>query len=274
MKIKGLIVVLFLMLTVNLHAQVEEPVKWSSKSEKVGDNLYKLIMTATIDAPWYIYDNNTYDGGPNGTSFKFDLPKNAKLDGAVVAASEVVRKFDKTFDMEIGKMSKKAIFEQKVKIDGSAVITATVEWQSCNETNCLPPTEYDFKFTITAAQVVPAAQTAPATTDSTTVVADTISAPDTIKSTPLVAANIVNDNPANKSMWSIIIEAILWGFAALLTPCVFPMVPMTVSFFLKSSDTKAKGKILASFYGFSIIALYTIPIAVIIFVTYLIGGDA
>lgn len=269
MKIKGLVAILFLMLSVNLFAQVEEPVKWSSKSEKVGENLYKLIMTAQIEKPWYIYDNGTYDGGPNGTTFQFNLPANAKLDGSIVPASEIKRSFDKIFEMEIGKMYKTAIFEQKVSVEGSAVITATVEWQACNDENCLPPTEYDFKFTITADST--AAAVVSETTDTTTTVQP---ASQITPATPSVEAQLANAAREKESLWSVIIEAILWGFAALLTPCVFPMVPMTVSFFMKSSESKAKGKVLASFYGLSIVALYTLPIAVIIFVTYLIGGDA
>ncbi|MFR5870336.1 MAG: hypothetical protein ACLUEV_00515 [Alistipes sp.] len=75
-------------------------------------------------------------------------------------------------------------------------------------------------------------------------------------------------------LWSAIIEAILWGFAALLTPCVFPMIPMTVSFFLKGSGNRARGRLMAALYGVCIVALYTLPIAVIILITKLVGGDA
>lgn len=275
MKIKGLVALIFLMFSINLFAQVEEPVKWSSKSEKVGENLYKLIMEATIDSQWSIYDNGKYDGGPNGTSFQFNLPTNVKLNGDIVVASEVKRAFDPIFEMEIGKMSKKAIFEQNVMIEGSAIITATVEWQACNDESCLPPTEHDFKFTIESNSAAAAAAAAvPAADTLKTATQDTTKQENTIAATPLVAANVIGEPGEKGSLWSVIIEAILWGFAALLTPCVFPMVPMTVSFFMKGNESKAKGKMMASFYGLSIVALYTLPIAVIIFVTYLIGGDA
>lgn len=191
-------------------------------------------------------------------------------------------------------------------------IAATVEWMACDESSCLPPADQDFLITVgdpngqTSAastkgtdatrQSSAAGQSAgsdsnnPSTTagsadqpngtaangDTLTAATDvmrlgTTTASDNTQSTVEAA-----DSPTAQggSLWSAIIEAILWGLAALLTPCVFPMVPMTVSFFLKSSENKTRGRTMAALYGLCIILLYTVPIAVIILITQLIGGEA
>lgn len=116
--------------------------------------------------------------------------------------------------------------------------TITVEWQACDSFSCLPPSEEEF-------------------------------------SAEADAVKTGKDSESGKSIWKIILEAIAWGFVALLTPCVFPMIPMTVSFFLKQNEThKGRGKFLATAFGLFIVALYTLPIAVIILITYLAGGSA
>ena len=124
----------------------------------------------------------------------------------------------------------------------------TVEWQTCSDGSCLPPTDEELTVKLPAAEgaVVAAAEGGEKLSGS--------------------------KKEGGKSIWAVILEAIAWGFVALLTPCVFPMVPMTVSFFLKSKE--GKGKFYASMYGFFIVALYTVPIAVIILLTYILGGDA
>ena len=149
--------------------------------------------------------------------------------------------------MEIGVCDSGVQIAQKVEVSGKApVAKVTVEWQTCSEGSCLPPT--DDVLTIK----LPAGTGAAASVSSDEV------------------APVKKES--GKSIWAVILEAIAWGFVALLTPCVFPMVPMTVSFFLKSKD--GKGKFYASMYGFFIVALYTVPIAVIILLTYILGGDA
>lgn len=267
-------------------AQVENPVSW-----KFGASGQQAEMTATISGAWHMYDIGPYDGGPNATTFTFDLPAGVTLDGSVIQADKPTRVQDESFGMEIGYFAKSARFVQKFKVSPQLaatgkpiVIKGNVEWQACDDESCLPPTDEDFTVTITPA--APADINVPATPDTTgEMVAD-----DAIMVTPesTDAAAIAADSASapgeasfeglqqneNKSFWSIIIEAVLWGFAALLTPCVFPMVPMTVSFFMKGSDNKAKGRIMASFYGISIVALYTLPIAAIILITYFVGGDS
>ena len=161
--------------------------------------------------------------------------------------------FDSTFNMEIGTCGDGAQVAQKFLALGQSQskVKITIEWQTCNDENCLPPTEQELTVTIPAA------------------IGDVASSE--VAQDKEVIAAVSEDG---KSIWAVILEAIAWGFVALLTPCVFPMVPMTVSFFLKNSGSKGKGKMYAAFYGFSIVALYTVPIAVIIMLTYFLGGDA
>ena len=138
---------------------------------------------------------------------------------------------------------KEAVFTQRVSAPEGTVIAGTIHWQGCADEACRMPEEFEFSVSPTAEE----------------------------HSTP------IEDEPAEGSrrgIWGLILEAILWGFAMLLTPCVFPMVPMTVSFFLKGSSGKGEGRFKAFMYGLFIVLLYTVPICVIIGLTRLIGGDA
>lgn len=265
-------------------AQVENPVHWSFNGSG-----QQAEMTATIDTPWHMYDIGPYDGGPNATTFTFELPAGVTLDGGVVQLDKPTRVQDEIFGMEIGYFGGKARFVQKFKVSEALAaagkpitLRGTVEWQVCDDESCLPP--MDEEFTVTITPTAPAVDATPVAAPDTTgeMVLDNAMAV-TPTDTAAVAAPADSLGEASfeglqqnesKSFWTIIIEAILWGFAALLTPCVFPMVPMTVSFFMKGSDNKAKGRMMASFYGISIVALYTLPIAAIILITYFVGGDS
>lgn len=272
------------------HAQVEQPVSW--RFTATGQ---QAEMTADIDMPWHMYDIGPYDGGPNATTFTFTLPNGVSLDGGIQQSPAPTRVHDEIFGMEIGYFARSARFVQRFKFSPQLIaagkpvtIKGNVEWQVCDDESCLPPTDEDFTLTLTpptpaageALDTLPAALDQPAAADPEgKMVRD-----EAIFVTPEAAADTAAvsgetsfaglERNESKSFWTIIIEAILWGFAALLTPCVFPMVPMTVSFFLKGSDNKAKGRFMATFYGISIVALYTLPIAAIILITYFVGGDS
>lgn len=281
MRIK-LPAILLLLLTsfTTVFSQVHDPVKWDGKVSGT-----TATMTATIDAPWHIYDMGPYKDGPLATVFKFALPEGVKLSGAVTPAKEAVKKLDPAFNMNIGTYGGSISFSQTiVNTTGKPQkVVVTVEWQACDDGACLPPAEEDITITvpptpaneqalIVDVPVADAAQGTPAAVDSTgAMVGD-----EAMMVTPEVSAEVEGSviKTEQKSLWATIIEAILWGFAALLTPCVFPMVPMTVSFFMKSSGSKAKGRFLAGTYGISIVVLYTLPIAVIIASSYIFGGEA
>ncbi len=225
-------------------AQVENPVSWSAKVENVGENLYEIVLTGKIEGEeWHIYDLGPYTDGPIATSVVV-AGEGVKAVGAAYLKTDVHKAYDELFGMEIGTCATGVQIGQKVEVSGGApVAKVTVEWQTCSEGSCLPPTDDVLTVKLPAGTGAAAAdEVAPVKKEG------------------------------GKSIWAVILEAIAWGFVALLTPCVFPMVPMTVSFFLKSKD--GKGKFYASMYGFFIIALYTVPIAVIILLTYVLGGDA
>ena len=321
-----IITLVSLLLGSSLMAQmVSQPLSWSSKVVHIEGNIYEVQAIGIFDidkTDWHIYDLGPYQDGPNPTALTLDLPSGVKLVGKPYIASKVKKIFDTMFNMEIGICEEKAVVAQKVEVTSSdsTQILATIEWMTCDNSTCLPPTEKDFKLKLPPAtgvtksgapvnqkqetqkqdsqkQVVkginPAEPIAPAsqqpTTNSTTqATAPTNTTVGTTSGTDSSTAVTGNSEKTNKqntalagpdqkkkgSLWAVIIEAIIWGFVALLTPCVFPMVPMTVSYFLKGSENKSKGKLMASLYGFFIVALYTIPIAVIIFITYFAGGEA
>jgi len=240
----------------------ENPVRWKGSVEDKGDGRYTLVMTAAIADGWHMYDLGPYEGGPNATAIKFAAADGVSFDGELVQKIESKRVFDKMFEMEIGYFEHKAVFEQSVTLSvPTAEVKAEIEYMVCDDRNCIPPTEAELTFDIGAKPVTAGESVEPV--GKTEISEKTETAP---------AAS--NAEGGGDSMWGLIIEAILWGFAALLTPCVFPMVPMTVSFFMKGGSSPAKGRLNASLYGFFIIALYTIPIAAIIAITRIVGGDA
>lgn len=267
---RALALLISLFLALPLFAQIEEPVSWSFEV-KNGNELY---AKAKIDAPWHMYDLGPYQGGPNATTFTFKLPSGVNLAGAVAEPNKPKRELDKIFNLNIGTYAGSAVFIQKFinTTTSNQTVSGSVEWQVCDDDSCLPPTDVDFSVTI--APTAGAAAAGGSQTDSTAATSaesDSVTvAAQTVDATHIGGA--IKDN--QKSLWAVIIEAILWGFAALLTPCVFPMVPMTVSFFMKGSTSKARGRFMASAYGLSIIALYTLPIAVLIGITYFGGGQS
>jgi len=267
---------------------VSQPIKWSSKVSHVEGNIYEVQAIGIFDegkSDWHIYDLGPYEDGPNPTALIVELPSDAKLVGKNYIKTKVTKIFDQMFGMEIGICEDKVIVAQKVEVTSkdSTAILATIEWMTCDNGTCLPPTEKDFKINLPPATGVVAAATTVKgkTAAENTAVKDAGTAPDTtaapagtyVDNSAAISAPTDSQPEKEGSIWAVIIEAILWGFAALLTPCVFPMVPMTVSFFLKGSENKAKGKIMATMYGIFIVALYTIPVAVIIAITYFAGGE-
>ncbi len=263
---------IFFACTTAVYAQsFDQPVSWSSQVEKIGENLYEMQFHGAIEGKWHIYDLGPYEGDPNPTVLKIEEVAGIKLVGTPYIKSDVHKAFDEMFNMEIGTCENGVVLAQKVEVSSASPITLTanIEWQACDNGSCLPPADEDVQVKLPAAAGV--AVTEPAEKEE--------AAPAESTQPAAVAEEVATEvAPAaeeeGKSLWGVILEAIAWGFVALLTPCVFPMVPMTVSFFLKNSGGKAKGRFMASLYGFSIVALYTLPIAVIIFITYFVGGDA
>ena len=218
----------------------EQTVTWHKDIKENGNGNYTLVIKAEIADGWHIYDA-TQPITP--TTIEFTPSEDVKLAGELRALSTAKKVQDEFFG-EYGEYEGEAIFEQDVTLKGQGgSVNVLVSYQACTEGSCTAPTEAELKFEIGSTSAAePAAE---------------------IKEAKSVA------NTGN--MWAMILEAIIWGLAALVTPCVFPMIPMTVSFFMKGSGSPAKGRINASLYGFFIVLLYTLPIAAIILITTFIG---
>lgn len=236
---KKIILILALIASFSGHAQVLEPVKWSTAVEKLSDTEYILISKATIDKGWHLYSQDVPADGPIPTSFIYDdSAGNFKIVGNT-DEEEGHTVNDPVFEMEITYFDESATFKQKVKLkENVESISGFVEFMVCDDTRCLPPTEVDLEFKISE-NVATEAFSEEAVTEISSVVEAEKSA-------------------SKKGLWSIFIIAFLSGFAALLTPCVFPMIPMTVSFFTKQSKNKAVGIRNAIIYGLSIIIIYVL----------------
>ena len=247
-------------------------VTWTGTAERLDDNAYRIVLEAAIPAGYHMYDMGPYDGGPNATTITFTPNEDVTLEGGVEQLDTPHRYFDELFGMEIGTFSGKARFAQRVKLTApQAALKAQIEWMICDDTSCMPPD--DTELTIAVPEGSAAGEGAvPASRPSDTEAGATGNGPSAALAATAPAT--APDAAGGGTLWSLIIEAILWGFAALLTPCVFPMVPMTVSFFMKGSGSPALGRFRAAMYGFFIVALYTLPIAAIILVTRILGGDA
>ena len=220
----------------------EKTVVWNKEVKENGNGSYTLVIKADIADDWHIYDA-THSITP--TTIEFTTSDNVKLSGELNALS-VAKKVTDEFFGDYGEYEGEAIFEQNITLNGDGgVVNALVSYQACTEGSCTAPTETELKFEIGKVAAQPVAE---------------------IKEVKNVASS--------GNIWAMVLEAIIWGLAALVTPCVFPMIPMTVSFFMKGSGSAAKGRINASLYGLFIVVLYTLPIAAIIIITRLIGGGA
>ncbi|MBO4476054.1 MAG: thioredoxin family protein [Bacteroidales bacterium] len=218
-------------------AQTNQPASWTVAAEKVDESVYEIKATGSLQPGWHIYDLQDYPDGPCPTIFEVSGEAIETL-GEAEITSTVVRSYDDLFDMTIGTCEGPVVIVRKVRVlqDGRHDADVHIEWQACSSGNCMPPDEFD--------------------------------------TTVRLEGKGASGGAGSKSLWGLILEAILWGFLMLLTPCVFPMVPMTVSFFLKQSGSQAAGRFKAAMYGLFIVLLYTIPISIIIGLTWAIGGSA
>ena len=243
-------------------------VAWTHRVEPLGGDNYRIVLEAAIPARYHMYDMGPYEDGPNATTITFAPGAGATLDGGVELLTAPHRAYDATYGMEIGTIEGKALFAQRVHLTAPhATVEATMEWMLCTDTQCTPPD--DLRLTIgipeESAETPRTAEIPPSAPTQDTELSATSNA---------AASAPIKDAAGSKGMWALIVEAVLWGFAALLTPCVFPMVPMTVSYFLKGEGGPALGRLRAALYGLFIVALYTLPIAAIILITRAAGGDA
>ena len=249
---KKILVILLCFTTIlSGYSQIYNPIEWTAKVEKVSETKYKLISTAKIKGDWHLYSQEVPKGGPIPTTFTYDDDGGKiKIIGNTKEPKGEI-KFTKLFSeegMNIKSFSHKAEFIQEIEIIDSNIkeIITFIEYISCTDEQCLPPKEVELIFNLSSINLNPDKKTlAEPTGDSS--------------------------EKEEKGLLSIFVIAFLSGFAALLTPCVFPMIPMTVSFFTKQSKSKAAGIRNAIIYGLSIIIIYVL---LGIFVSAIFGADA
>lgn len=257
------------------NAQILDPVKWTTKIEKKSGNTYLLTFNGTIENEWHMYSQFTPDGGPLPMEVIF---KNQKGNFTLVGKakeSKTRTAFNDIFGVNETFFEKKAQITQEITVTNLKItkIEVDLNYQVCKDA-CIN-LEKKFTFDIPSAVVSASSveSVVPVPTDS--LKADTIVSPEEVKTEPVVAPLEVeksDSKPASqRGLWSIFFIAFLSGFAALLTPCVFPMIPMTVSFFTKQSKNKAAGIRNAIIYGISIILIYVL---LGFLVTWIFGADA
>ncbi|MBO7143670.1 MAG: thioredoxin family protein [Salinivirgaceae bacterium] len=255
---KHFVVAMATLLATTATAQIQDPVKWDISSQKTGENEYQITFKAKIDNGWHIFAQYLPKGNYSlPTKFSFEQLTDAELVDTVRELSNVVEEKDEIAGAMVRFFCNEALFAQTVKVTGPApTVIGKIEYQTCSDEMCVMG---DKEFSLS---ILDGGQS------SVDTPAEPSDGAKLTESEPVVRT--ANSN----SIWKVILEAILWGFAALLTPCVFPMVPMTVSFFLKNEQNKGRSRSMASAFGLAIVALYTIPIAIIIIATYLIGGQS
>lgn len=245
-KLSSLLLIALLSLTG--FSQILEPVTWSFSKNDLGNKEYELVFTADIDNNWHLYSQKI-EMQPPATLFVFEDNPAIEFIGKVIE-TESEENFDPNFDMMIRYFSDKAVFTQKVKLlEGeSTVIKGMVEFMSCDDMRCLPPTELEFSFQIGDVDKTKVAET---------------------KS---VDSNRHNTESEDKSLIVFFFIAFGAGLLGLLTPCVYPMIPMTVTFFMTSSGgNKTKARMNAIVFGLSIILIYSL---IGVLVTVLFGADS
>lgn len=267
-------------------AQDYLPVKWKFTTKKISDCEYDLMFTAAIDDTWHMYSLKVVDDGPLPTVIKFKKNDDIELVGKVIQSKPVVE-FDKLFDATVEFYKHTATFKQRIKLktDKKIILKGEYEWQACTDEKCIasPPGEtFEFSLQGTPSCISASGSAITATTATTeTLVTNTSSdsiaeaenVDATSQKTVVDTAPVVSTEPVeeSRSWWGIFLAGFIGGFAALLTPCVFPMIPMNVSFFTKQSKNKSQGIRNALLYSVSIIILY---VALGLGVTMIFGAGA
>ncbi|MGL2965963.1 cytochrome c biogenesis protein CcdA [Flavobacterium sp. XGLA_31] len=268
---KLLVTLLLLLAFAKGTTQIIKPVKWTSKVEKVSDTEFNLVMNGTIDEGWHVYSQYTPDGGPLSAEFSFDNAKgNYELIGKP-KESPYKKHFNDVFGVDEYYFEKKVTFTQKVKIINAKLtsIKGKIDYQVCKESCINDNKQFTFVIPTSEAEVTTSATV---TTKVDTVAVKENTVKQNVPQNKAIASEIAKPKKEEKKgLWMIFFLAFLGGFAALLTPCVFPMIPMTVSFFTKQSKTPAQGKRNAVIYGISIIAIYVV---LGLAITAIFGADA
>ena len=299
---------LLMLVSVTMWAQYQEPVKFSVEQKKISDSEIELIFTGTVDPGWHVYSTDIADGGPTAATITFETKEGVKPAGKLTPKGKVLTKHDALFDMQVSYMEGKAVFSQKLKITAPQYkVSGYLTFGSCNDENCMPPTNVEFNY---SGKGVPTGETKEAAAEKKDAKAEetqeavleieehpatvedsvaTDTAATSVATLPAAGGDqgqisdywkpVIQElnafgtegTTADRSFWSIFFLGFLGGLVALFTPCVWPIIPMTVSFFLKRNKDKAKGVRDAVTYGISIIVIY---VALGLIVTGIFGASA
>jgi thiol:disulfide interchange protein len=224
----------FIIYTLSTSAQIYDPVSWDFSFEKKGEKEYEIVFTASIEENSHIYSMDIPEGGPIPTTFIFDNVPGYKLDGNTYEVTKPVELLDEAFGFKIKTFSKKAEFRQKITaVSSSFNVKGSVNFMACNNATCSPPkdVEFDIKIINNAKGDVITADTNPHSDAGIPV--------------------------SGRGFLNFFLISLLAGFAGVLTPCVFPMIPMTVAFFSRGAENRAKAVVKALIFGVSIVFIYS-----------------
>lgn len=292
------LLILFTLVTHVVFGQIFEPVTWSHELKITGKTTGEIIHKATIEDKWHLYGMNIPKNGPRPTRIVYENLTNAEKDGDIIAKSKLLEVFDKSFDMNLSWYANEAIFVQKIKFKDAAQvkIEGYVEFMACDDERCLPPVQDEFSLgNVKVAQVASATKEPIAT--KPVELKSTIEEKEISENNATIAPVNIPGKELNStitdywkpvidelrafgnqlgssgdiSLWLIFLAGLAGGFLALFTPCVWPIIPMTVSFFLKRSEKKAKGRRDAILYGLSIILIY---VTLGVLITVIFGASA
>jgi len=254
-------------------AQIQDPVQFKTEWKKISDTEAQIVFTGDIDSGWHVYSTDLPEGGPISATFNTDKMEGIELDGKLMPEGKEIEAFDKVFEMKLRYFEGKATFVQKLKITAATYfIEGYLQYGSCNDENCLPPTDVEFSFSGKGAAGAPAVSGAEEK-PTTPAVSSNVSTADYWAPVidKLNAFGEETAQAANQSWFYIFFAGFIGGLLALFTPCVWPIIPMTVSFFLKRSKDKKKGIRDAWTYGASIVVIYvTLGLAI----TLIFGASA
>jgi thiol:disulfide interchange protein DsbD len=283
--LRALFAFIFLLQAGLVQAQILQPVKWTFTSRESKDGVSELILKAKIEKGWHLYSQFLADGGPVPTTFSFDKSADYQLIGAT-AEGKPEKSYDKNFEMELAYFGGEAVFVQKVKAlsEKPFKVKGMVNFMVCDDSKCLPPEDIEFAIEVKPVTKLLAEDNSKAAVSSEIPVVKDSGAAATdsqqdLKNVLPPAENKSNLKPTERkssektqrSSIAIFIAGFIGGLLALLTPCVFPMIPLTVSFFTKSSGNRKKGLMNSLLYGLSIIFIY-VTLGMVI--TLSLGPDA
>lgn len=262
-SVRLLLALLFAAVIPVASAQIVNPVDWSWKLSMTSGTEGVITFTAKIDKGWHIYSTTVPDGGPRPTSVTFKNIEGARLIDGLTASRNPVEKFDDMFNLNIATWDGEVTFTQKFALlDGSqgCSFSGVIEAMACNDGTCTPPNkkEFDLSYNAQGSSGEDTATAAQAVDAESELVADTTVALSVSGDTQQWWAPVTFTEETHSSVWYILIWGFIGGLLALLTPCVWPMIPLTVSFFLKKSQSRGRAIADALIYGAAIVVIYLI----------------